>query len=79
MNDQERYVQWYREELTRCCEESANKPGFVERFNHLTGCHFSPESTVDDEDSQQFVMFVDKYIWSAVADAMWKALAAESN
>jgi hypothetical protein len=79
MDDQEIYEQWYRDGLAKCCGESANKPGFVQRFNELTGCDFGPASTPDDEDSQQFIMFVDKYIWSAVADAMWKALEAESN
>jgi hypothetical protein len=79
MDDREVYEAWYREQLARCCEESANTPGFVQDFNRLTGCHFSPASTPDSSDSQQFIMFVDKYIWSAVADAMWKALEAESN
>jgi hypothetical protein len=41
MDDREVYEAWYREQLARCCEESANTPGFVQDFNRLTGCHFS--------------------------------------
>jgi hypothetical protein len=79
MDDQEVYEQWYRDGLARCCEESVHKPGFIEQFNRLTGCHFGPSSTPDSSDSQQFITFVDKYFWSAVTDAMWKAFEAESN
>jgi hypothetical protein len=79
MDAREVYDQWYREQLARCCEESANTPGFVAQFNRLTGCDFSPASTPESEDSQQFIAFVDEHIWSAVVDSMWKALEAESN
>jgi hypothetical protein len=79
MDDREVYEQWYRDQLARCCRETANTPGFVEQFNRLSGCNFSPASTPDSADSEQFVMFVDEYIWRPVCDSMWKALEAESN
>jgi hypothetical protein len=79
MDDREIYEAWYKEQLTRCCEEAANTPGFVQRFNELTGCDFSPTFTPDSSDSQQFIAFVDEHIWRPTTDAMWKALTAESN
>jgi hypothetical protein len=79
MDDREVYEQWYRAQLERCCEETANTPGFVEQFNRLTGCHFGPASTPDSADSQQFITFVDEHIWRPVCDSMWKALEAELN
>jgi hypothetical protein len=79
MDDLDVYEEWYREQLARCCEESANTPGFVQEFNRLTGCDVSPMSTPESSDSQQFIALVDEHIWRLVADAMWKALEAESN
>lgn len=79
MEDQDVYEAWYRAGLAKCCEESANKPGFVEQFNRLTGCHFGPDSSPDSADSQEFILFVQKYIWIAVVDSMWKAHQSESN
>jgi hypothetical protein len=79
MDDREVYENWYREQLARSCQECANQPGFIAQFNRLTGCDFSPASTPDSPDSQQFIAFVDEHIWRPVCDSMWKALEAELN
>jgi hypothetical protein len=70
----------YRAVTARACYECANRPGFIEEFNRLTGCYFGPHCSPEDADSQAFMAFVDKFIWSYTVREMEKAIdQAESN
>jgi hypothetical protein len=80
MTEHESYEQWHREGLARAAQDCANRPGFIEDFNRLTGCNFGPHCTPEDTDSQAFMAFVDQAIWSWTVQTMEKAIdEAESN